>query len=318
MGKQYINIGLTANDQTADTIRDAFIKVNKNFTELYNELTDDGSTLSTLAFSGSSLISDATNGDIIIDPNGTGITKIESDLVIDSVIRSSNSSLIDIQDAVRISGSLTANTIQSEDSSAVTVNDGLIVTGNLAFDGGASVDTILDEDTMSSDSATALATQQSIKAYVDSQIGGANSLTLGDDASSEITLNLSDTLNVKGGNSLSSSVAGDSLTIALNDNITVNQIGALDSSSVMVTSPLQASSTMQIAGALSPNGGIGASSSEQITFTGIPRLPQISTATRDGLSAQNGMLIYNTDNSRIEAYENGSWIPLRADTADIG
>jgi len=261
MGKQYINIGLTANDQTADTIRDAFIKVNKNFTELYNELTDDGSTLSTLAFSGSSLISDATNGDIIIDPNGTGITKIESDLVIDSVIRSSNSSLIDIQDAVRISGSLTANTIQSEDSSAVTVNDGLIVTGNLAFDGGASVDTILDEDTMSSDSATALATQQSIKAYVDSQIGGANSLTLGDDASSEITLNLSDTLNVKGGNSLSSSVAGDSLTIALNDNITVNQIGALDSSSVMVTSPLQASSTMQIAGALSPNGGIGASSS---------------------------------------------------------
>lgn len=40
---------------------------------------------------------------------------------------------------------------------------------------GARVLTILDEDTMSSDSATALATQQSIKAYVDSNSGITNS-----------------------------------------------------------------------------------------------------------------------------------------------
>ena len=38
--------------------------------------------------------------------------------------------------------------------------------------GGATVTTILDEDNMSSDSATALATQQSIKAYVDSSTTG--------------------------------------------------------------------------------------------------------------------------------------------------
>ena len=40
-------------------------------------------------------------------------------------------------------------------------------TTGLKLDGGASVTTILDEDTLVSDSATALATQQSIKAYVD-------------------------------------------------------------------------------------------------------------------------------------------------------
>jgi len=38
---------------------------------------------------------------------------------------------------------------------------------------GATVTTILDEDTMSSNSATALATQQSIKAYVDNSITGS-------------------------------------------------------------------------------------------------------------------------------------------------
>lgn len=34
------------------------------------------------------------------------------------------------------------------------------------------IDTIYDEDTMASDSATGLATQQSIKAYVDTEVAG--------------------------------------------------------------------------------------------------------------------------------------------------
>ena len=41
---------------------------------------------------------------------------------------------------------------------------------NLIFDSGVAVDKILDEDSYSADSNTALATQQSIKAYVDSQV----------------------------------------------------------------------------------------------------------------------------------------------------
>jgi hypothetical protein len=83
---------------------------------------------------------------------------------------------------------LKVNIIESDDSTSVTVNDGLIVTGNLAFDGGVSVSTILDEDTMSSDSATALATQQSIKAYVDSVAGGT--LRILDDTSTTGTIDI--------------------------------------------------------------------------------------------------------------------------------
>jgi hypothetical protein len=55
------------------------------------------------------------------------------------------------------------------------------VNGTLAFDslkgtGATTVTNILDEDNMGSDSATALATQQSIKAYVDSQVGTVDTL----------------------------------------------------------------------------------------------------------------------------------------------
>jgi hypothetical protein len=62
-------------------------------------------------------------------------------------------------------------------SGAVAAN----VFNNAYFDslrlGGVSVTAILDEDNMASDSATALATQQSIKAYVDAQVGANNELS---------------------------------------------------------------------------------------------------------------------------------------------
>jgi hypothetical protein len=55
------------------------------------------------------------------------------------------------------------------------------VFNNAFFDslrlGSVSVTAILDEDNMASDSATALATQQSIKAYVDAQVGANNELS---------------------------------------------------------------------------------------------------------------------------------------------
>lgn len=46
--------------------------------------------------------------------------------------------------------------------------------GSLTLPSGVAVSSILDEDTLSSNSATALATQQSIKAYVDGAVSGVN------------------------------------------------------------------------------------------------------------------------------------------------
>jgi len=56
--------------------------------------------------------------------------------------------------------------LQTSGAGAVVVND------SFKIGSGSTVTTILDEDDMSSNSATALATQQSIKAYVDNNAGG--------------------------------------------------------------------------------------------------------------------------------------------------
>jgi len=58
-------------------------------------------------------------------------------------------------------------TLQTSGTGSVIVND------TFQIGSGVGVTTILDEDNLSSDSATALATQQSIKAYVDANAGSS-------------------------------------------------------------------------------------------------------------------------------------------------
>ena len=104
---------------------------------------------------------------------------------------------------------------------------------SFSFSSGATVTSILDEDDFSSDSATALATQQSIKAYIASQI------TLEDlditDGSSTISIDLdSETLSLLGGTGVTSTASGNGVTFAIgqsvgtSDNVVFNQVtGAL-------------------------------------------------------------------------------------------
>ena len=101
---------------------------------------------------------------------------------------------------------------------------------NLYLDGTATVDglamptttvtDILDEDTMSSDSATALATQQSIKAYVDSQVT-AQDLDFQGDSGGALSIDLdSETLDIAGGTGIDTSGAGNTLTVAIDSTVT--------------------------------------------------------------------------------------------------
>lgn len=77
MAKQTINIGTSPNDGSGDPLRTAFIKINDNFSELYAK----GAAGSNLNFSTNSIVSINTNGDIALDPDGTGIVDIQADTV---------------------------------------------------------------------------------------------------------------------------------------------------------------------------------------------------------------------------------------------
>ena len=87
---------------------------------------------------------------------------------------------------------------------------------------GASGSAVLDEDNMSSNSATKVATQQSIKAYVDNSIDTEMDVVFAADSSSgQITLD-SETMTIAGGDNITTAASGNTVTITLaNDVVTL-------------------------------------------------------------------------------------------------
>jgi len=119
-------------------------------------------------------------------------------------------------------GTVTANSFVGALSGNITGNS--TISGTLTFgslsDGTITIADFKDEDNMSSNSATSLATQQSIKAYVDSQLG-VQDLDFQGDAGGQQAIDLNtEVLSVVGtSNEISTNSTGNALTISLNPNI---------------------------------------------------------------------------------------------------
>jgi len=90
---------------------------------------------------------------------------------------------------------------------------------SLALASGATVTAINDEDNMSSDSATALATQQSIKAYVDSQVT-AQDLDFSGDTGGAQSIDLdSQSLTITGGTGIDTVGSSQTITLAIDSTV---------------------------------------------------------------------------------------------------
>lgn len=76
MANQTINIGSAANDGTGDPLRTAFDKINDNFLEIYTELGGNDLASNNLLLAANTISSTDTNGNINLDPNGTGAVTI--------------------------------------------------------------------------------------------------------------------------------------------------------------------------------------------------------------------------------------------------
>jgi hypothetical protein len=114
------------------------------------------------------------------------------------------------------------------DSSIVTLSGSQVLTNktltSAVLNTGVSGTAILDEDTLSSNSDTQLATQQSIKAYVDNQISGISTvLTVRDDSSTTDNITIgTDTLYFAGGAGITSVVTDNTITFNIADGEVTN------------------------------------------------------------------------------------------------
>ena len=138
-----------------------------------------------------------------------------------------------------------------------TLTSPTITTGTL--NGAVSGTSIKDEDDMSSDSASHLATQQSIKAYVDSQVT-AQDLDFQADTGSALSIDLdSESLTFTGGTGIDTSGSGNAVTFAIDSTVTT-LTGSQTLTNKTLTSPTIDLSSVTSSGDLAvANGGTGAS-----------------------------------------------------------
>ena len=126
-------------------------------------------------------------------------------------------------------------TLTNKTLTSPTITSGVF---NTQFSGSA----FLDEDNMDSDSATKLASQQSIKAYVDAQITAQDLDITSDSGTIAIDLN-SETLTIAGGTGIDTSASGNSITIATSSG-TVTTTGTQTLTNKTLTSPTLNSPTI--------------------------------------------------------------------------
>ena len=84
---------------------------------------------------------------------------------------------------------------------------------------GVSGTAVLDEDDMSSNSATKVATQQSIKAYIDNQIDTDMDVNIASDSGSIAITMDSETLTIAGGSNVTTAASGNTVTVTLSSSV---------------------------------------------------------------------------------------------------
>ena len=115
-------------------------------------------------------------------------------------------------------GTLTDGTL-SASSGAITGATNITASGTVQYgslsDGSITITAFVDEDNMASDSASLVPTQQSVKAYVDSQIT-AQDLDFQGDSGGALAIDLdSEVLDIAGGTNITTVGSGNTLTVNL-------------------------------------------------------------------------------------------------------
>ena len=127
MAQVTLNVGTNANDGTGDTLRDAMVKVNTNFTELFSSpLIASGITVS-----GNEIRSNRSNDDLKFSPSGTGTVVIES------------GTGFTIDSNINIKDNIIKTTVSNSDLELSASGSGNVVINSADINGGAIDNTII-------------------------------------------------------------------------------------------------------------------------------------------------------------------------------
>ena len=108
MAKQTVNIGTTANDNTGDPLRSAFNKLNSNHDEIYAA----GPVGTNLQVSSNTIASTNSNGNIKLDPAGTGSIELAGPIDAQGVLTLSSTVTGNILPTANVTTNLGSDTVR--------------------------------------------------------------------------------------------------------------------------------------------------------------------------------------------------------------
>jgi hypothetical protein len=225
----YIN---SSTDGQLDLVADTEIQIAATTVDLNGNLDVSGS----LTLGGTSLTSTFAELNIIDgDTSATGTTLADADRVVvndegtmkqvaltdfETYFESALDTLSNVTTVGALnSGSITSGFGAIDNGSSAITTTGTITYGSLS-DGSITITAFVDEDNMASNSATLVPTQQSVKAYVDTQLT-AEDLDFQADSGGALSIDLdSETLTFTGGTGIDTSGSGNAVTFAIDSTVT--------------------------------------------------------------------------------------------------
>jgi len=208
----------------------------------------------------------------------------------------------------------------TDSSSVITGSAGAVkfgaVEGTSFSDGTISGVTFVDEDNMSSNSATKIPTQQSVKAYVDTQIT-AQDLDFAADSGGALAIDLdSEALTIAGGTGLTTAGSGNTVTVNLDDTaVSAASYGSSTAIPVLTVDAqgrITAASTASISTSFTSAADSGSSNTidggDTFTIAGGTGMSSVASAT--------DTITMNLDDTAVTAASYGSATAIPTFTVD--
>ena len=191
-------------------------------------------------------------------------------------------------------GSLTDGTLTAS-SGAITGATNITASGTVQYgslsDGTITITGFVDEDNMASDSASLVPTQQSVKAYVDSQVGGQD-LDFQGDSGGALSIDLdSETLDIAGGTNITTVGSGNTLTVNLDGTLTgltsVTSTTVTDGTATLTGGALSGVTTINTSGDVTVGGNLTVSGTTTSVNSTNTTITDTLVVLQSGLSGAN-------------------------------
>ena len=199
-----------------------------------------------------------------------------------------------------ITGSTLTDGTASIASGAITGATNITASGTVQFgsisDGTITATAFVDEDNMSSNSATLIPTQQSVKAYVDAQVTASDLDAAGDSGTIDIDLD-SETFTIAGGTGITTAASGTTITATLDD--TAVSAGSYGSTTAVpvITVDAQGRITAASTSAISTSYTLAADSGSNDSVAGGETITFSGTANEIETTVSNNEITFGLPNN---------------------